>query len=144
MKGILFAGDSGTRLYPITKITSKQLLLIYDKPMIYDLMSVPMSAGIREILITSTPTDMPRFQELLGDGHQFGVKLSYAVQPSPGGLAQAFIIGEEFIGNDTVAMMFGDNIFARHGLKKRLRSAVENVESGKGATIFGYYVDDPK
>lgn len=144
MKGIILAGGSGTRLYPLTKVTSKQLLPVYDKPMIYYPMSVLMNAGIRDILIISTPQDTPRFQDLLGDGHQFGVNLTYAVQPSPDGLAQAFIIGADFIGNDTVAMILGDNIFAGQGLNKRLKKAVENAESGKGATIFGYYVDDPE
>lgn len=144
MKGIILAGGSGTRLYPLTKVTSKQLLPIYDKPMIYYPMSVLMNAGIRDILIISTPMDTPRFQELLGDGEQFGVNLSYAVQPSPDGLAQAFVIGRDFIGEDSVAMVLGDNIFAGHGLNKRLKAAVENAENGKGATIFGYYVDDPE
>lgn len=144
MKGIILAGGSGTRLYPLTKVTSKQLLPIYDKPMIYYPMSVLMNAGIRDILIISTPQDTPRFENLLGDGHQFGVNLTYAVQPSPDGLAQAFIIGADFIGDDSVAMVLGDNIFAGHGLKKRLNAAVEKAENGKGATVFGYYVDDPE
>lgn len=144
MKGIILAGGSGTRLYPLTTVTSKQLLPVYDKPMIYYPMSVLMSAGIRDILIISTPQDTPRFHELMGDGKQFGVKLSYAVQPSPDGLAQAFLIGADFIGGDTAAMILGDNIFAGHGLRKRLRAAVENAEQGRGATIFGYYVDDPE
>ena len=144
MKGIILAGGSGTRLYPLTKVTSKQLLPIYDKPMIYYPLSVLMNAGIRDILIISTPQDTPRFEALLGDGHQFGVELTYTVQPSPDGLAQAFIIGADFIGTDCVAMVLGDNIFAGHGLKKRLKAAVDNAESGKGATIFGYYVDDPE
>ena len=144
MKGIILAGGSGTRLYPLTKVTSKQLLPIYDKPMIYYPMSVLMNAGIRDILIISTPEDTPRFKELLGDGNHFGVQLSYAVQESPDGLAQAFIIGEEFIGGEPVAMVLGDNIFFGHGLKKRLRKAVKNAEKGQGATIFGYYVDDPE
>ena len=144
MKGIILAGGSGTRLYPLTKVTSKQLLPVYDKPMIYYPMSVLMNAGIRDILIISTPQDTSRFEDLLGDGHQFGVNLTYAIQPSPDGLAQAFIIGADFIGNEPVAMVLGDNIFAGHGLKKRLRAAVTNAESGKGATVFGYYVDDPE
>lgn len=144
MKGIILAGGSGTRLYPLTKVTSKQLLPIYDKPMIYYPMSVLMNAGIRDILIISTPADTPRFQELLKDGSQFGVNLSYAVQTSPDGLAQAFTIGADFIGADSVAMVLGDNIFAGHGLRKRLLAAVENAEHYRGATVFGYYVDDPE
>ena len=143
MKGIILAGGSGTRLYPLTRVTSKQLLPVYDKPMIYYPLSVLMNSGIRDILVISTPSDTPRFQALLGDGHQFGVHLSYQIQPSPDGLAQAFILGADFIGTDAVAMVLGDNIFSGHGLKKRLIAAKERAESGGGATVFGYYVDDP-
>ena len=143
MKGIILAGGSGTRLYPLTLVTSKQLLPVYDKPMIYYPLSTLMEAGIKDILIISTPCDTPRFEELLGDGSKLGIKLSYAVQPSPDGLAQAFLIGEEFIGRDSVAMILGDNIFYGHGFSRMLKDAGRNADKGK-ATIFGYGVRDPQ
>ena len=144
MKGIILAGGAGTRLYPLTMVTSKQLLPVYDKPMIYYPLSTLMLAGIQDILIISTPTDTPRFEALLGDGSQFGVRLRYKVQPSPDGLAQAFLLGEEFIGDDACAMVLGDNIFYGNGFGKLLRNAVMDAEQQKRATVFGYYVNDPE
>ena len=143
MKGIVLAGGAGTRLYPLTMVTSKQLLPVYDKPMIYYPLSTLMLAGIRDILIISTPTDLPNFERLLGDGRQFGIHLSYKVQPSPDGLAQAFLLGEEFIGDDCCAMVLGDNIFYGSGFRARLKQAAADAQQGR-ASIFGYYVNDPE
>ena len=144
MKGIILAGGAGTRLYPLTMVTSKQLLPIYDKPMIFYPLSTLMLAGIQDILIISTPTDLPNFERLLGDGSDYGVHFSYKVQPSPDGLAQAFLLGEEFIGDDACAMVLGDNIFYGNGFSKILRQAAENAEKNDRATVFGYYVNDPE
>lgn len=143
MKGIILAGGAGTRMYPLTMVTSKQLLPVYDKPMIYYPLSTLMLAGIKEILIISTPMDLPNFERLLGDGSRYGIKLSYKVQPSPDGLAQAFILGEDFVGNDCCSMILGDNIFYGNGFSKLLKEAVLNAERHKRATVFGYYVSDP-
>lgn len=144
MKGIILAGGSGTRLYPLTRVTSKQLLPIYDKPMIFYPLSTLMLADIRDVLIISTPTDLPNFEKLLGDGSQYGINLSYKIQPSPDGLAQAFILGKEFIGDDACAMVLGDNIFYGNGFVRMLRDAKKNAEENNRATVFGYYVSDPK